>query len=138
MLYFFAQHRDAVDIATGTRTVWSGARVKILVVSSSLDLSAPYSCTPSWWQLLKGLYEEGADLLVMPYHGHATDTLWWRGLPNPCATEGSLYEKVRPLVYAVRTRTGRSVEPAPQEAEGDGEEPESAADRAVRVLAQRW
>src|SRR5438034_322866 len=67
---------------------WSGSRVKILAITSSLDLSAPFSCTPSWWQLLKGLYEEGADLLVMPYQGQATDTLWWRGLPNPCATEG--------------------------------------------------
>lgn len=118
--------------------VWSGVRVKVLVISSSLDLSAPYSCTPSWWQLLKGLYEEGADLLVMPYHGRATDTLWWRGLPNPCAAEGSLYEKVRPLVYAVRTRAAAPAGAAPPPVEGETEEPESAADHAVRALAQRW
>ena len=113
--------------------------MKILVVCSSLDLSAPFSCTPSWWQLLKGLYEEGADLLVMPYHGHATDTLWWRALPNPCAAEGAAYERLRPLVYAARTRLSRTNDaaPTPTDEEPD-EEPESAADRAVRVVAQRW
>lgn len=111
--------------------------MKVLIACSSLDLSAPFSCTPSWWQLLKGLYEEGADLLVMPYHGHATDTLWWRALPNPCATEGTIYEKVRPVVYAVRTRASRSsgAPPVPDTTE---EEPESTADRAVRTLAQQW
>lgn len=111
--------------------------MKILVACSSLDLSAPFSCTPSWWQLLKGLYEEGADLLVMPYHGHATDTLWWRALPNPCATEGTIYEKVRPVVYAVRTRASGSAG-APPVSDRTEEEPESTADRAVRVLAQQW
>ncbi len=130
--------------ATGDRSPimgidWGGLRVKVLAICSSLDLSAPFSCTPSWWQLLKGLYEEGTDLLVMPYHGQATDTLWWRALPNPCAAEGSLYEKVRPVVYAVRTHTsGRASTAAPSEAADSEEEPESAADRAVRVLAQRW
>jgi spore maturation protein CgeB len=118
--------------------------VKILVICSSLDLSAPLSCTPSWWQLLKGLYEEGADLIVMPYHGNATDTLWWRALPNPCATEGALYERARPFVYAVRSRAGASKPrdaSLPDDPDADAaltEEAESAADRAVRVLAQRW
>ena len=30
---------------------------KLLVVASSLDLRAPLSSTPSWWQLLKSLAE---------------------------------------------------------------------------------
>ena len=34
---------------------------KLLVVASSLDLTAPLSSTPSWWQLLKALAERGVE-----------------------------------------------------------------------------
>ena len=30
--------------------------MKLLVLVSSLDLRQPFSATPAWWQLLKGLY----------------------------------------------------------------------------------
>ena len=62
--------------------------MKLLVVSSSLDLRQAYSATPSWWQLLKALAERGVDLIVTPYQGPAVETPWWRSLPNPCELEG--------------------------------------------------
>ena len=34
-----------------------------------MDLDFRYGCTPAWWQLWKGLYEAGVDLLVTPYRG---------------------------------------------------------------------
>ncbi len=43
--------------------------MKLMVVCSSLDLKAPFSATPAWWQLCKGLYEVGASLAVTAYHG---------------------------------------------------------------------
>lgn len=45
--------------------------MKLFVLSSSLDLRHPLSATPSWWQLLKALYEEGVEVIAAPYHGPA-------------------------------------------------------------------
>ena len=56
--------------------------MKIIVVCSTLDLSKPYGATPSLWQLFKAFYEEGVELLVIPYHGHSIDSIWWRGFQN--------------------------------------------------------
>ena len=42
---------------------------KILAVASAIDLDFRYGCTPAWWQLWKGLYEVGVDLIVTPYRG---------------------------------------------------------------------
>ena len=39
---------------------------KILAVASAVDLDFRYGCTPAWWQLWKGLYEVGVDLIVTP------------------------------------------------------------------------
>ena len=44
---------------------------KILAVASAIDLDFRYGCTPAWWQLWKGLYEVGVDLIVTPYRGRA-------------------------------------------------------------------
>ncbi len=65
--------------------------MKLLVACSSLDLQAPLSATPAWWQLLKGLYEVGADLIVTAYHGQVPESLWWHAYPNPARFEGELY-----------------------------------------------
>ena len=53
---------------------------KILAVASSADLGHGYGCTPAWWQLWKGLYEAGADLIVTTYRGHAIESPWWRAV----------------------------------------------------------
>ena len=57
--------------------------MKLLCIVSSLDLTQPFSATPAWWQLLKGLYEQGVEVLATTYQGPAIETLWWRALPNP-------------------------------------------------------
>lgn len=69
--------------------------MKLLVVCSSLDMKAPFSATPAWWQLLKGLYEAEVDLTVTAYHGQVPETPWWRAYPNPARLEGELYAVVR-------------------------------------------
>jgi len=72
--------------------------MKIIVVCSTLDLSKPYGATPSLWQLFKAFYEEGAEILVIPYHGHRVDSVWWRGFQNPNYYKGILLEKVLGLL----------------------------------------
>jgi hypothetical protein len=62
--------------------------VKILAVASAVDLDFRYGCTPAWWQLWKGLYEEGADLVITPYRGRPVESPWWRTAPNPTFREG--------------------------------------------------
>ena len=61
---------------------------KLLVVASSLDLRAPLSSTPSWWQLLKALPEQGVELVVAPYQGPSIESPWWTAAANPCQREG--------------------------------------------------
>lgn len=105
--------------------------MKLLFVVSSLDLTQPFSATPSWWQLLKGLYEIGIDVLATTYQGPAIETLWWRALPNPVRREGDLFQAARGLIRrpAGAVDTAQSVE--------------TLADRLQRRLAQaviapRW
>ncbi len=52
--------------------------MKLLFVVSSLDLTQPFSATPAWWQLMKGLYEIGVEVIAAPYQGPAIESLWWR------------------------------------------------------------
>lgn len=79
----------------------------LLVVCSSLDLRAPFSATPAWWQLLEGLCEVGTDLLVTTDHGDAPETPWWRTRPNPLRTVGEAgpYRLVRALAHRVAAPT---------------------------------
>src|SRR5919106_6120518 len=59
---------------------------RILAVASAIDLDFRYGCTPAWWQLWKGMYEAGADLVVTPYRGRPVESPWWRTAPNPTYT----------------------------------------------------
>jgi glycosyltransferase involved in cell wall biosynthesis len=102
---------------------------KLLVVASSLDMRAPLSSTPSWWQLLKALAEEGVDLTVAPYQGPAMESPWWAAAANPCQREGDL------VGWAKRLAPPRSV------ANPSGAE--TSSDRATRILVEhvtkpRW
>jgi len=81
--------------------------MKLLVVCSSLDLQAPLSSTPAWWQLLKGLYEAGVDLSVMTYHGRVPGTLWWRACGNPTRLEGQAFAAFRAVARRISS-SGRS------------------------------
>lgn len=110
------------------------SRMKLLVVCSSLDLDAPLSATPAWWQLLKGLYEVGVDLIVTTYHGRAASTPWWRAYPNPARLEGSLVAAARAI--------GRHVMPVstPARPSAAGETTRQQAERllARTVVGPKW
>src|SRR5262245_54996094 len=107
--------------------------MKLLVVCSSLDLDTPLSATPAWWQLLKGLYESGVDLVVTTYHGPAISTPWWRAYPNPTRLEGQLVAGARRLVGRRRTAAAVAVKSA-------GETPRQKAERIVArsVVGPQW
>ncbi len=98
--------------------------MKLLIVVSSLDLAQPYSATPAWWQLLKGLYELGVDIIATPYQGRTVESLWWRCADNPARWQGDAFRSLRDFV-----RRWRSANPG--EAVG-----ESLSDRAVRGAAR--
>lgn len=103
--------------------------MKLLIVVSSLDLSQPFSATPAWWQLLKGLYEIGVEVIAAPYQGPAIDSLWWRAEANPARWQGQAFKSARDLSRALRPNAGAddSVPSA-----GD-----SLSDIAVRAAAQK-
>lgn len=102
--------------------------MKILVVVSSLDLSQPFSATPAWWQLLKGLYEIGVEVIAAPYQGPAIDSLWWRAEANPARWQGQAFKSARDFSRSLRPKTN-----AVQSAKPLGE---SLSDIAVRATAQ--
>lgn len=108
--------------------------MKLLIIASSLDLTQPYSATPAWWQLLKGLYELGIEVLATTYQGQAIESLWWRALPNPVKLHGDIFKALRDTV---KRATGE------HRAVGTGRSGESTADRlqrqiAQQVIAPRW
>src|ERR671913_576189 len=103
---------------------------KILAVASAIDLDFRYGCTPAWWQLWKGLYEVGADLIVTPYRGRPVESPWWRTAPNPTWVEGESFAAVRGGLARVKgDRYLRRAEHSPQE---------SVFDKATRETIWRW
>ena len=72
--------------------------MKLLIVVSSLDLTQPFSATPAWWQLLKGLYEVGVDVIAAPYQGPSIESLWWRAAANPGQTYGDIFKTARDVM----------------------------------------
>jgi spore maturation protein CgeB len=104
--------------------------MKVLAVASAVDLDFRYGCTPAWWQLWKGLYEAGCDLIVTPYRGRAVESPWWRTEPNPCYREGESFARLRDLSARVRGDTHlRRAEEDPSD---------TAVDRLVREAIWRW
>jgi glycosyltransferase involved in cell wall biosynthesis len=103
---------------------------KILAVASAIDLDFKYGCTPAWWQLWKGMYEAGVDLIVTPYRGRPIDAPWWRTEPNPCYREGELFVGGRDLLARAKGDTHlRRAEHHP---------PDTTLDRLVREAIWRW
>jgi hypothetical protein len=101
---------------------------KILAVASAIDLDFRYGCTPAWWQLWKGLYEAGVDLIVTPYRGRPIETPWWRTAPNPAYLEGESFARARDAWARLKgDRYLRRAEADP----GD-------TDRFVREVVWRW
>ena len=103
---------------------------KILAVASAVDLDFRYGCTPAWWQLWKGLYEVGVDLIVTPYRGRPVESPWWRTAPNPTRAEGESFAAVRAGLARVKgDRYLRRAEDTPDE---------SAFDKVARETIWRW
>ena len=102
---------------------------RILAVASAADLDFRYGCTPAWWQLWKGLYEAGCDLIVTPYRGRAVESPWWRTYPNPCYREGELFDAGRRAAGRLAGDRIRRTEDSP---------PDTASDKAVRTVISRW
>ena len=108
---------------------------KILAVASAADLSYRYGCTPAWWQLWKGLYEVGVDLIVTPYRGRPVATPWWRTSDNPTRREGEAYAAARALVARAKGDTLLR--------RGENDDVESKSDRVtrhaiMRLITPRW
>jgi len=103
--------------------------MKLLVIVSSLDLRQPFSATPAWWQLLKGLYENGVDLIAAPYQGPAIEAPWWRAAPNPAQREGDVFKAMRD--------GWRRIGSTRQTQQRQQTQQESASDRVIRQVAQR-
>src|ERR671936_496944 len=101
---------------------------KILAVASAVDLDFRYGCTPAGWQLWKGMYEAGVDLIVTPYRGRPVESPWWRTAPNPTYREGEAYARLRSA--AARLKGDRYLRRAESEP-GD-------TDRLQRELIWRW
>ena len=113
----------------------SCASRRILAVASAVDLDFRYGCTPAWWQLWKGLYEAGVDLVVTPYRGRPVESPWWRTAPNPTYREGESYAALRSGLARLKgDRYLRRAEASPED---------SAFDRLTRetiwkVVTPRW
>jgi glycosyltransferase involved in cell wall biosynthesis len=103
---------------------------KILAVASAVDLDFRYGCTPAWWQLWKGMYEAGADLIVTPYRGRPVESPWWRVEPNPTYREGESFAFARDAVARLKgDRYLRRAEDSPED---------TLTDKAVRETIWRW
>jgi len=103
---------------------------KLLIAASAVDLDFRYGCTPAWWQLWKGLYEEGADLVVAPYRGRPVESPWWRTAANPTYFEGESFARARDLLARAKgDGTPRRAEESPEDSLGD---------RLTREVIWRW
>ncbi len=103
---------------------------KILAVASAVDLDFRYGCTPAWWQLWKGLYEAGVDLIVTPYRGRPVESPWWRTYPNPCYREAEAFAAARDVLARAKGDAHlRRAEERP---------PDTVADRVVREVIWHW
>jgi hypothetical protein len=108
---------------------------KILAVASAVDLDFRYGCTPAWWQLWKGLHEEGAELVVTPYRGRPVETPWWRTAPNPAYREGESYALARDVVARLKgDRYLRRAETSPEDSLTD----RLTREAIWRVVTPRW
>jgi len=107
--------------------------MKLLVVVSSLDLTQPFSATPAWWQLLKGLYEIGVEVIATPYQGPAIESLWWRAERNPTQWQGNAFKSLRDVARVVMPPKQVQMDDTHST---DDDATESLSDKTVRKLAQ--
>ncbi len=108
---------------------------KLLCVASAVDLDFRYGCTPAWWQLWKGLHDEGVELIVAPYRGRPIETPWWRSASNPTYREGESYAWARGVAAKLKgDRLLRRAEDSPDDSFGD----RVTRETIWRVVTPRW
>jgi glycosyltransferase involved in cell wall biosynthesis len=108
---------------------------RILAVASAVDLDFRYGCTPAWWQLWKGMYEAGVDLVVTPYRGRPVESPWWRTAPNPAYREGETYAALRDGLARLKgDRYLRRAEAEPEDTTLD----RLTRETIWRVVTPRW
>ena len=108
---------------------------RLLAVASAVDLDFRYGCTPAWWQLWKGMYEAGVDLVVTPYRGRPVESPWWRTAPNPTYREGEAYAALRTGLARVKgDRYLRRAEESPEDSRLD----RLTRETIWRVVTPRW
>jgi len=111
------------------------AAPKVLAVASAVDLDFRYGCTPAWWQIWKGLYEVGVDLIVTPYRGRAIESPWWRTAPNPLYREAEIFAGAREVAARLKGDTLlRRAEDQPEDTVGD----KLTREAIWRYVTPRW
>jgi spore maturation protein CgeB len=108
--------------------------MKLLIVVSSLDISQPFSATPAWWQLMKGLYEIGVEVVATPYQGAPIESLWWRAEANPAKLFGDAFKLARDTMQKVIPKNLAREGLRPSHTEGEIQE--SSAEKLTRQTAQ--
>jgi len=104
--------------------------MKLFVIVSSLDLTQPFSATPAWWQLFKGLYEIGVEVIAAPYQGPAIEAPWWQAAANPARREGDAFKWLRDRWRKLSGARAAASEATPAA-------PDTLSDRLVRQIAQK-
>ena len=100
--------------------------MKLLAITSALDLRLNFGATSAWWQLFKGLYEIGVDVVAVPYAGDAIESPWWRTYPNPCLKESRAF-------LAAKVFANRVLGPKPGSGSG-----KLAKELVRRCVRPRW
>lgn len=108
---------------------------RILAVASAVDLDFRYGCTPAWWQLWKGMYEAGIDLVVTPYRGRPVESPWWRVAANPTYREGETYAALRDGLARLK---GDDYLRRGEESPADGTLDRLTRETIWRVVTPRW
>jgi hypothetical protein len=108
---------------------------KILAVVSAIELEFRYGCTPAWWQIWKGLYEAGIDLILTPYRGKPVESPWWRTYANPCYRPGELFAAARSAVARAR---GDTLLRRPEESPEDTVPDKLVREVIWRSVTPRW
>jgi hypothetical protein len=108
-------------------------RPNLLCVASSVDFASREVCTPAWWQLWKGLHDEGTDLVIAPYRGGAVETVWWRSAPNPLYRGGDASLRAAQAWFGGGGRRGRRGDLARRSVGG-----RLAREAIARLVTARW
>ena len=110
--------------------------MKLLFVVSSLDLTQPFSATPAWWQLMKGLYEIGVEVIATPYQGDAIESLWWRAVENPAKWQGDAFKGARDTLRKLRPEKPSQQVQMTETTAVDETQKDSLTDKLIRQTAQ--